>query len=280
MKKRILLSSFALLLLAFLFFEASGGVAQIQATDRTGSPVASANGCDFCHSGGDYNTSVIVQVLDGELPVTAYDPGETYTFKVTVNAENNPAGYGFQAVALSGDDHVNAGRFGTASLPARVSLLNNRQYFEHQMPSGPNSWSIDWTAPAAGTGEVRIYAAGNAVDGNNSSAGDQPATLDEPLVLTENVVSSTFGPAPLEVEMEIFPNPVSDLMNLRIRSVENDRLQLRIFDSGGRVLRARTLELAGGRLDQQLAVGDLPAGIYFLQLSDGQRTKAEVMFKE
>lgn len=280
MKINVLLTALGLLFLAFLFYGSSSGAALIQAADRTGSPVGSGS-CATCHSGGNYETTVIAQVLDGETAVTEYEPGKTYTFKLTVNTDNGvPAAFGFQAVALTGEDNVNAGSFGVAALPARITLLNSRQYFEHFEPSTQNNWSIEWTAPVAGTGDVFFYAAGNAVNRNNSTSGDEPDLLDEPLVLTESVVSSVFAVATLDLEMTVFPNPVRDLLNLRIRGTENGRFQLRLFDAGGRLLRSTPVEVTGGRAEQQLAVEELPGGLYFLQLSDGQRVKGMVVRKQ
>ena len=209
MKKNVLLTTLGLLFLAFLFYEASSGVAATQGADRTGAPGSDA-GCNSCHGGGAFNTSVSVAVLDGETPVTAYEPGMKYTFRVTVNAANNPAGYGFQAVGVVANGNANAGSFGAAPSGTQVTNLSGRQYFEHSQRNTANSWSIEWTAPAAGTGEVRFYAAGNAVNANGDSGGDSPASLPSPLSLSENVASSLAAVRQLDLNMKVFPNTVRD----------------------------------------------------------------------
>jgi len=71
MKKNVLLTVLGLSFLAFLFLDASSGVASSQGKDRTGSPVASGT-CANCHNGGNFNTSVSVQLLDPPAWLTAF----------------------------------------------------------------------------------------------------------------------------------------------------------------------------------------------------------------
>lgn len=278
MKKNTLLAALGLCLLAFLFYDASGGVGAVQNANRTGSPGSSA-GCNACHGGGNYNAAISVEVLDGETPVTAYEPGQKYTFKVTINAENNPAGYGFQSVAMVAADNSNAGSFGEAPTGTDVVTLNNLQLFEHAQRSAENSWSIEWTAPAAGTGDVQIYAAGNAVNGGGTS-GDSPTSLENPLVLTENVASSLAAIERLDLNMNVYPNPVRDQLNIQITGAENGRYQWGLFNKHGQRLRADQIEVIDGRADRLIPVADLPAGAYLLRLHNGRGVQTTLVAKE
>lgn len=279
MKKNVLLTTLGLLFLAFLFYEASSGVAAAQNADRTGAP-GSDSSCNSCHGGGNFNASVSVAVLDGETAVTAYEPGKKYTFRVTVNASNAPAGYGFQAVGVVAEGNANAGSFGTAPTGTQVTSLNGRQYFEHSGRSTGNSWAIEWTAPAAGTGEVRFYAAGNAVNGDFNSGGDSPDRLDSPLSLSENVASSLAAVEQLDLNMKVFPNPVQDRLNLQVEGSENGRFELRLLNTAGQLVRSAQVLIANGRSNEQLEVTELPAGLYFLHLTDGRRVKTMHVVKE
>lgn len=279
MKKNVLLTTFGLLLLAFLFFEASSGVAASQGADRTGAPGADAD-CNSCHGGGNFGTSVSVQVLDGQTAVTTYEPGKKYTFKVTINASNSPAGYGFQSVAVVANGNANAGSFGTAPNGTQVTNLNGRQYFEHGARSAANNWSIEWTAPSAGTGEVRFYAAGNAVNANGDSGGDSPAKLPAPLSLAESITSSVAAIEQLDLQMKVFPNPVQDRLNLQIDGSENGRFQLRLLNTTGQLVQSGQIQIVNGRANERLQVQDLPAGYYYLHLTDGRRVKTVGIVKE
>lgn len=278
MKKNVLLIAFGLGFLAFLFYASSSGAAASQEADRTGSPVASGT-CANCHSGGNFNTEVSAQVLDGETAVTAYEPGKQYTFTVSISASNNPSAYGFQSVALTADNS-NAGSFGTAPDGTQVETLNDRQYFEHSTRSDSSSWSIEWTAPAVGTGDVKFYAAGNAVNRANGSGGDSPDILDMPLTLTENVVSNTAAIEQLDLRMRVFPNPVEDVLNLQVEGSENGRFQLRLLNTAGQLIQTDQIEVVNGYANQQLQVHDLPGGHYFLHLTNGRQLKTMGIVKK
>lgn len=279
MKTNLLLSALGLLFLAFLFYDASSGVAAVQGVDRTGSPV-SVSGCDACHSGGNFETSISLEILDGGTPVNSYEPGKTYTYQVTIDASNEPSGYGFQTVALAAADDTNAGSFGTAPNGTQITSLAGRDYFEHSRRNSSNSWSIEWTAPAAGTGEVNLYAAANAVDGNGSTGGDDPARLATPLVLDENTTSSFSSPEELELRMNVFPNPIRDHLYLEITGSKVDRLMLRLLDASGQIVRSELLTLVNGQSSREITVQALPAGLYFLNLSDGQKVKTRIVMKK
>lgn len=277
MKNNILLTTLCLGFLVFLFNSNSGGAGAVQDRDRTGSPLALGT-CANCHGGGNFNSSVNVEILDGETAVTAYEPNRQYTFRVTVTASNNPAGYGFQAVVLNGDD-ANAGVFGAAPAGTAVTTLNNRQYFEHNARSTTNTWSIDWTAPAAGTGGVRIYAAGNAVNGSSGESGDSPTHLETPITIMESVTNQSSLVQNLNLEMEIFPNPVQDVLNIALNGAESGRFQLRLMNAAGQVIQSNPIDVYAGRAKRQINVQNLPAGHYTLMISDGKRAQSLPLIK-
>ena len=279
MKTNLLLSILGILFLAFLFYNASSGVAAVQGVDRTGSPL-SVSGCDACHSGGNFSTSVSVDILDGDTPVSSYEPGKTYAFRLTVNADNEPSGYGFQTVALAAADDANAGSFGTAPNGTQITTLAGRDYFEHSRRNSSNSWSIEWTAPGAGAGGVNFYAAANAVNGNGTNGGDSPTRLASPLVLGENTTSSFFSPEELDLRINIFPNPIQDHLYLEVTGSTADRLILRLFDASGQIVRSELLALVNGQSTHEISTQGLPAGLYFLNLSDGQKVQTRILMKE
>ncbi|MCB0376312.1 MAG: hypothetical protein KDD04_10365, partial [Sinomicrobium sp.] len=189
MKIRLVYSLFVLTAMTILFWNASGGPAEVQEADRTMSPLSNNTSCGTCHNAGAYSPVVELQILDGEVPVVIYEPEKTYTLRVAVTG-TEAAAFGFQAVALQGDDNLNAGTFGTPPAGIQVTPLNDRLYAEHSMPSDTSVFRIEWTAPAAGSGNVRFYAGGNAANDNNSVTGDQGAFLASPFVLAELGTSS------------------------------------------------------------------------------------------
>jgi hypothetical protein len=277
MKFRIIYTTFALASTAFLLLNNSSGAAAVQNADRTGSPLSFAT-CVACHIGTNFSPTITLEVLDGDNPVTSYEPGKTYQVRVQINASDNPPAYGFQAVALGGAENKQAGNFSNPPESFAIVNVNNRQYPEQSQRISSNNFVIDWEAPGAGTGEVRFYAAGVAANGNFSNSGDGSASLASPVVLDEMLVGSREN-SELFKSLSIFPNPVGNELSLRIQSPASGAYQLRLLDVQGRPLIERRLALSAGKQVQTIDVATLPAGIYALHLTDGQRSSSRMVVK-
>ena len=175
MKIKLLLSLFGVTFLAFVFISSSGGRATSANSGNTGAP-GETTVCANCHSANAFSPSISIGVFETGTTnaITEYTPGTTYDVQVTVAATSGtPAGYGFQIVALknTGNSPVN-----TWSMPASnvqiETISSGRQYAEHNGVSTSNTFDMQWTAPAMGSGSVTLYSAGNAVNGGGSTAGD------------------------------------------------------------------------------------------------------------
>ncbi|MCR9172101.1 MAG: T9SS type A sorting domain-containing protein [bacterium] len=168
----------------------SGGLASVQFQDRTGSPISSGT-CGNCHSGGTFGTSVTIEVKDaGNNVITSYTPGTTYTVEYTINTTSGtPSGYGMQSVILN-SSNGGAGTYGTVNTAnSQISPLNGVDYFEQQGAQAAGFFSVDWTAPNAGTGDVSIYSVGVAINGNGNTSGDQ-ASSSTSIILSEDIPTS------------------------------------------------------------------------------------------
>ncbi len=279
MKIRLLYLIFGTALLAVIFWSNSSGAGVVQGIDRTGSPVGSGS-CETCHAGGSFSPVITAQLLKDNVPITQYEPGEDYTYRLTINASSgSPAGYGFQTVALRGDNNVNAGTWDSTPSGTRITTLNNRRYFEHSNVLNSNVIEIKWEAPAAGSGPVRFYAAGNAVNGDGTSGGDDPGTLASPLVIAEQSTSSVFATKLLPAEILVYPNPVADQLNLNIQIKESGRYFLSILDLTGKEVQKETIQLINGENIESLNVKNLAAGHYAVRLSDGERVATTKIVK-
>ncbi len=281
MRQRTIYLLFAVALSTVIFTNYSGGAGANGAGDRTGSPISTGN-CSTCHAGGSFAPVIAAQLLKDGNAVTQYVPGAAYTLRVTINATGTPNGYGFQAVALRGTDHLNAGAWNRDSLPAgfRVSTINNRQYAEHSSKSTGNVMEIKWLAPVAGSGSVRFYASGNAVNDNGSSSGDAAASLAMALMINEQTTSGAFDVALLPATINAYPNPVAEQLNLKIKMQESGRYQLSVFDLNGKELQRETVQLQNGENQEVLNVSQLAAGHYAVRLSDGKRVATQQIVKQ
>ena len=280
MKFRIIYLSFIVLLSTILLISFSGGPARTQGQDRTGSPLTTGGApCQTCHSAGAFEPMLTVEILDNDVAVTSYEPEKTYMFRATIETTGSPAEFGFQSVALSGADNANAGTFGTPDADMSVAPLDGRDYFEHRSPRTEGLFEIEWTAPAAGTGDVRIYASCVAANNNNSSGGDGSVRLIDPVLLTE-MTTSVGILNDQNVALDVFPNPVSDFLNVNITLEGSDRFDLRLFNNVGQLLQSESLNFNAGENRHQLDLSKLPLGIYMVQLSNGKESLTERILKQ
>jgi hypothetical protein len=203
-KTRVVSLLFIVSLLYIVLTSSELGRAEDDNVGNTGAPMENQL-CSNCHnSGNGFGTvSLTIQVfqLGTSNVVTSYVPGTLYDMRVTVNhSAGNPAGYGFQMTCLTNPGNVPVAGYSNLGTNVQQVLLTNgvyngRTYLEQPTMSVSNQFNFRWTAPAAGTGNVRFYAAGNSVNGNNMSSGDKSGntnlTLPEQLPLAQtNTFSS------------------------------------------------------------------------------------------
>lgn len=185
---------------AFIILQSnSAGPAAAGNGDRTGSPISSGT-CGSCHSGGSFGTTYSITLKDGVgNTVTSYTPGVVYFVECRVNSTSGTR-YATQAVAIR-NTNAQAGSFGTpTSTNTRITNFSGRQYIEHNgfaTGAGGFTFRAPWTAPAAGTGNVRIYGMGMTVNGTGSTGGDHPSsstmiTITETPFATINYSSTNY----------------------------------------------------------------------------------------
>jgi uncharacterized protein (TIGR03437 family) len=144
-----------------------------------------------CHTGTAVNGgggSVSIAVEGGNT----YVPGARKTITITIT-DSNARVYGFQAAARLASNETNgqAGSFvpranqfvqcedgrdrpASGSCPANTAI----EAIQHSSPLNSGTITFDWNAPATNVGDVRIYVAGNAANGNSNSNGDRIYTAN------------------------------------------------------------------------------------------------------
>lgn len=154
----------------------------------TGAPFNSNKTCSKCHSGGNFGGSINLQLLDASnTPVTSYIPGATYTYKISMGHTSGTPKYGFQTTAaLTSSGNTNYNNWGSLPSNTHNTVVSGRNYVEQSTSLTSGDISISFTAPAAGSGTLTFYAAGNLVNGNGGTSGDQPVNTS--LTITEGNV--------------------------------------------------------------------------------------------
>ena len=255
---------FGLIILAGMLISSSGGVTVQQQKDRTGSPV-SDNPCSQCHGGGSFTGNVDISLsLDGSV-IDKYIPGQTYELKILMN-HDGASRFGFQSVIMDAGS-VSVGTYGTPAFGTRVANLNGRSYFEQSQSLSSNEVTIDWTAPAIGTGDVSIFTSGLLANGNFGTSGD--VLISGTLMLQEDPNSAVLNITSGE-QIKIFPSHTADVLKLKggnIDEIEN----VYIYDMSGK---RHATELEG----REINVRDLGIGLHLLQVQNRNGQSETIKF--
>jgi len=150
--------------------------------DRTGAPVDGGVTCVVCHK--TYVTANSDPRGSVRITASPYTPGVKQTLQVTINHPLQQR-WGFELIArLASDPTQQAGTFSTNSLvrvrcstgvdaPCNGALEfaehNNAQF---TAVGAGYTYSVDWTPPATAVGDIVLYAAGNAANGDGTDNGD------------------------------------------------------------------------------------------------------------
>ncbi len=86
--------------------------------------------------------------------------------------------------------------------------------------------------------------------------------------------------APAAAEVAVYPNPATTELTLELTTAYVGRVTVRVVDGMGRAVRQLVVEKAVGELRAGIDVGDLPGGVYRLQVLQGQETTVVPFLKQ
>jgi len=149
----------------------------------TGSPGDGRN-CTFCHGG---TAQSISDVFSSNIPSSGYVPGETYTVTVTTSGTGRK---GFQVSPQNPAGQL----LGSLTAGSGNKLVGNDKYVTHSfgVTGATAQWSFEWTAPAAGTGEVMFYGA-FVIGQPNVRLSTMQVQEDETIGINEIVVNPAYS---------------------------------------------------------------------------------------
>lgn len=254
--------------IGFSFVLSDNGIA-----GRVGSPGETTCNTSGCHTGNPLNASGGSVIIDAPgLANGQYFPGATYPINVTVSRSGAAIfGFGFEALRSTG---ANAGTLAITNssqtqLKNAVILGNTRTNVVHQLNAGVSStgsktFSFNWTAPASGTGNVTLYAAGNATNGNGSTSGDFIYSTSLPL--TESLTSIN-EPLVSDFQVNLFPNPVVDQLNLTFESVKQGEMKIKLITLDGKTVGSERVNIAANTTKTVSIPAPGKSGIYLVEMT-------------
>jgi hypothetical protein len=273
---------------SILLFTSITGILYLSLTSYSSGPSTGAGhvavtGCgtaSTCHGAKSSNTHVTISIArkSNNQPVTdnKYNPDSVY--KITITGHNaGLTNYGYQFSATKGS--TQAGSFTNIPSGSKTSTTSSLSVVEQSSPitagSSGLSLSFEWKAPAAGSGNVALSLAVNAVNKDNSINGDAYSstqlTLSEQSVGISNTVSE-------DVSLKAYPNPVSNKLSLDLGSLETGNYRLTVTDLAGKVVLQNNVINAAKAITVNTT--DLARGIYHLQLTNNEIRKTITFVKE
>jgi len=231
----------------------------------TGSPIDGLD-CTDCHLPGPATTAT--GWITSNIPPIGYTPGATYTITLSTT-DANTSKMGFQITAETPAAKVGAWIITNSSRTQLKGPATVTHTAAGTDPIGtPNSWTMDWVAPVAGTGTLNFFAAVNASDASGTNQGDliyvTQLTVNESNVgLAENF-DRIIG--------NIYPNPATNMIRLDAPISS----EIRIFDNMGRNVMSFTANNEALSID----ISTLNKGIYYMNISLNGQVAARSFIKK
>ena len=232
--------------------------------DRTNAPGSSGN-CSACHGGtANLGGDIAITVLDKSTAsaATQYTPGKTYTIGIKMGGTSIKKG--FQATVIN-SSNAGIGTMSGNSTGTSIYTSGNRSICGHNTP-GLGVWYVDWTAPAAASGTVTIYASGVVSNSNGSDNGDQvvKTSLSFPATASSNINSLTNS-----TSFSVYPNPASHEIKFSANVSK-----VTIMSQNGKVV------FSGNNVDH-VNIENLSNGLYFVNaIAENQRAICKQFIKQ
>lgn len=238
----------------------------------TGSP--GENSCNSCHSGGSASAHGITVTAVPSFSNDSYYADSTYKIMVQTNAGNFTR-YGFACEILD----MNASSTGTMSGAgpgvAITTFIGRRNAFHSTVKTGSSTATFTFNWKAAPVGDVTIYVAANAVNGNGNTSGDFPippialtltqAVAPEPPIdstATNNLAEHVFELS----QLSVFPNPSGQFTTISYFLKKSKYVEVVLTDiKGAHVKTLFSGEQHAGPQSQILDLGENPKGVYFIR---------------
>jgi hypothetical protein len=235
----------------------------------TGSPGDSLKNCTACHGGMAMD---VEGWITSNIPEEGYMPGATYTVTAT-NTEFGATRFGFEVSpqALNGD------LMGTMVITdtTTTKLVGNDKYITYKAAGvdgvDSRSWTFDWIAPAAGSGNVVFYGAFNS-NYNGDKGGDH--TYLTTLKVKE---FGTTGVADLSnniTSFSVYPNPSTDFINVTVDAKTTESITIDLLDLTGKSV-IPSLTYTHGMGTKRISTEEVANGIYLIRLQAGGQTSVQ-----
>jgi len=245
---------------------------------RTGAPGALTCADTGCHGGNPLNAD------GGAVTITApaeYQPGTPVDLVVRVERPGAKR-FGFSITVRNIDNQmVGTWEILDQSGTAFSEFGLDPTHVTHSVAprvDDQTEWMLRWNPPATDVGNVTFYAAGNAANGAQGSAGDFIYT-------TSHIVAATTGTGtetellPRAVTIDGWaPHPLGQQGELRFETLQSGQAQLTVYDMMGRRIWQEDTSVGIGPQAWTIDSSRWPAGTYAFRLDlDGHSSTGTML---
>ena len=214
---------------------------------------------------------------------TVSSPGANTNLYIDMIAGTNPGGPGFIGGLISEGANIVSGQAQVRGLGdpiANVSVLlltDTDEPVAHTVTDA--NGEFEFPSVAYGTYQVIVEVVGK-------DQGIKMVTLspDNPTTSIDFEVNEEYVTRIEDVlngaSLKLFPNPVTETLNVQVEIRQSVKLNISVINLLGETILSETQQLNEGIQTMGINLTNLPQGIYFLNLSDGQEILSQKIMKQ
>lgn len=234
---------------------------------NTGAPGNSTCASAGCHNSFGVNSGSGLLSITTDIPETGFLPGEQYTITVKMKEDARTI-FGFQTLPYGESEQNGVGTILLTDTERTRTITASGNTYAEQTKTGSSAadsavWSFDWIAPQGATGDVTLYTAAIAANGNGNRQGDRVYTTA--LQISENPTASLEDLREL-AEANLFPNPVLDRLQLNLILADPTPIRWMILGLDGSHISSGETSTLSGTWNKSFDLSGFPAGIYTLEI--------------
>lgn len=208
-----------------------------------------------------------------------YIPSAVYriTLKGSLASGGSFSEFGFQFTTGQYLD----GNFTLTNAYQKSVIVNSIEYIEHSMPIPANNNTFEtyffWQAPPPGVGNIKFYCTMLAANGDHTGNGDISANN---YVIFQEGVATAVNDLAEHAKVILYPNPVSDLLNIDLATKEYGNYEVNVFNLSGQKITQKQLHVQSPAQQFQINSSNWNKGLYFITVQKGNSRETFRMMKQ
>lgn len=237
--------------------------------------------------GSDQYDNFLPTYLGGSLfwnqATTLTSPGQNSNNYIDMIQGVNPGGPGFIEGLISEGANIVSGQAQVRGLGDPIKNVSVLLLTENDQPIGhtvtDDNGEFEFPSVAYGTYKVIVE-----IVGKDQGIKVVTLSVDEPTSTIDFEVNEEYVTRIEDVlngaSLKVFPNPVTETLNVQVEIRKSVKLNVSVINLLGETIISNTQQLNEGVQTMGINLSNLPQGIYFLNLGDGQEILSQKIMKQ